>query len=470
MSHMARRDGVSARFCLEGMAAAAARATMALAMAAAPGCTPEVPRDPVPEEMIYDLQSRPPNVPQPTVLVMNPTTQHIDFSQAGVILPADCATAPTPPPGATPMPQAECEFDHYLQSLDGFPTVTPATAPASAALDPTTLTPANVVVVNATTGAVVPDAKVAFDTTSGHLVVRPARSWSVGATYWIGVRGYGNGVRAVGGKEVVGSTTHALLKRKESLTCNAKRPGPIMPACPGLELLSQSYPPEVATELLFQLEPAWEIYAAGGGFALMAAAGLPREELAVLWGFPVHSFSVAELDPTAGLVPAVVAPNEIHVAVQGTVDPASVKATVFMGDIGTVVLMDLTALGAMDLPKAIPPAEASYAAGGIVIRTAAPLVAGHQYGIFMTNGLVDTMGRPLVPPPISVLLSLQGTLVDAATGHSTISTVADADAAQLEAGRMQLAALFDNTVLKGVTGVGRDNLVYAFAFAVGGTP
>ncbi|HEY8926081.1 MAG TPA: hypothetical protein VIU64_16970 [Polyangia bacterium] len=464
---------MSARLSLDGMAAAgrARRATFAtLALAAAAGCTPDVPRDPVPEEMIYDLQSRPPNVPQPTVLVMNRTTGRIDFSQAGVILPTDCSMAQTPPPGATPMPQAECEFDHYLQRLDGFPTVTPATAPASAALDPTTLTGANVVVVNAATGAVVPDAKVSFDTTSGHLVVRPARSWSIGATYWIGVRGYGNGVRAVGGKEVVGSSTHALLKQTMSLTCMAVPPDPIAATCPGLQLLSQSYPSAVAMQLLFQLEPARQVYAAGGGFELMAAAGLPREELAVLWGFPVHSFSVAELDPPAGLVPAVVAPNEIHVAVQGTVDPASVKATVFMGDIGTVVLMDLSALAAMDLPKGIPPAEASYVAGDIVIRTAAPLVAGHQYGIFMTNGLTDATGRPLVPPPISVLLSLQGTLVDAATGHSTISTVADADAVQLEAGRMQLAALFDNTVLKGVTGVGRDNLVYAFAFAVGGTP
>ena len=106
----------------------------------------------------------------------------------------------------------------------------------------------------------------------------------------------------------------------------------------------------------------------------------------------------------------------------------------------------------------------------LVIKTAAPLVAGHQYGIFMTNGLLNATGAPFVPSPVSVLLSLQGTLIDPTTGGSAISTLADADAIQLEAGRAQLAALFDNTRLRAVTGVGRDNLVYAFAFAVGGTP
>jgi len=465
---MPSRESVAARLC---RGRATARASVAAAAIAAAGCTPDVPKDPVPEEMVYDLQSQPPNVPQPTVLVVNPTTRRIDFGQAGVVLPPDCATLKAPSPtGAPQLSQAECEFDQYLQSLDGFPTVTPATAPASAALDPATLTPGtNVVVVNATTGAVVPDAKATFDATSGHLVVRPARSWSIGATYWIGVRGYGNGVRAVGGKQVVGSSTHALLKQPMSLTCMAVPPGPIAASCPAFQLLSQSYDVATATQLLFQLEPVRQIYQASGGFELMAAAGLPREEVAVLWGFPVHSSSVAELDPTANLVPSVTAPNEIRVAVQGTVDPASVKAAVLTQNTGTVLLMDLTA-AATDLVMGIPPAEATYAAGSIVIRTAAPLVAGHQYGVFMTNGLVDAKGAPLVPSPISVLLSLQGTLVDPATGHSTISTVADADAVQLEAGRSQLAVLFNDTHFKALTGVGRDNLVYAFAFPLGGTP
>jgi len=98
-----------------------------------------------------------------------------------------------------------------------------------------------------------------------------------------------------------------------------------------------------------------------------------------------------------------------------------------------------------------------------------PLPAGHTIGLFFTNGLKDPGGNPLVASPVSKLLTLQAPLVDAA-GHSTVSGVNDAGAAQLEAGRQQLAPLFDNAALTGLTGINRDNLVYCFAFPLGATP
>ncbi|MEO5767391.1 MAG: hypothetical protein ABIS92_03490, partial [Polyangia bacterium] len=106
------------------------------------GCTPDVAQDPPAEAMEFDFDVAPPRVPQPTGLIFNPQSKHLDFSLAGVALPADCADA------APPLSQAECEFDKYLQTLDGFPTVTPAAAPATAPLAPESLTVgANVVVV-----------------------------------------------------------------------------------------------------------------------------------------------------------------------------------------------------------------------------------------------------------------------------------------------------------------------------------
>ena len=48
---------------------------------------------------------------------------------------------------------------------------------------------------------------------------------------------------------------------------------------------------------------------------------------------------------------------------------------------------------------------------------------------------------------MSVLLTLTAPLVDSA-GHSTVSGVADADAAALEAGRNALAPLFDNPTFR----------------------
>ena len=66
---------------------------------------------------------------------------------------------------------------------------------------------------------------------------------------------------------------------------------------------------------------------------------------------------------------------------------------------------------------------------------------------------------------MSKLLTLHGSLVDA-DGHSTISSVADANAAQLEVGRQQLAMLFDNAMLASLTGgwLTREELIYSFAF------
>ena len=93
--------------------------------------------------MEFDLTATPPRAPQPTFLVVNPQTGLIDFSLAGTPLPDDCATQ-------TALTQAQCQFDQWLQTLNGFPTVTPASAPASAPLDPATLTLGqNVVVVGA---------------------------------------------------------------------------------------------------------------------------------------------------------------------------------------------------------------------------------------------------------------------------------------------------------------------------------
>src|SRR5262245_3372853 len=104
-----------------------------LLAALAGACTPDVGSTPVPTSMQFDLTAMPPRVPQPTALIGNPQTGHIDFSLAGTPIPADCSTQ-------TALTEAQCEFDQWLQTLDGFPSLTTASAPASAALDPATLT------------------------------------------------------------------------------------------------------------------------------------------------------------------------------------------------------------------------------------------------------------------------------------------------------------------------------------------
>jgi hypothetical protein len=183
-----------------------------------------------------------------------------------------------------------------------------------------------------------------------------------------------------------------------------------------------------------------------------------------MFGFPIHTGSVAELDPAVGLVPLAAGPDEIRVAVHGPVEASTVSGFVVRERPGSVVLMDLTAAAAGDLVSGFPRIEAAFASGHVSITGNAPFTVGHQYGVFMTRAVTNPSGAPLVPPPISVLLTLTAPLVDA-SGHSQISSVSDADAAELEAGRKQLGTLFENPVFSALTGLSRDNLVYCFAFA-----
>jgi hypothetical protein len=431
-----------------------------MVLTASSTCVPNVGSNPTPASMQFDLTSTPPRAPQPTFLVVNPTTGHIDFSLAGTPIPADCTTQ-------TALTPAQCQFDQFLQTLDGFPSVTPATAPATAALDPATLTVGqNIVVVGLKGSGLLTSVPVSFDTTAGELTVGPPPTlWTLGEFYWIGVRGYANGVRAVGGGEVVGSPTMALIKQDNPLTCGAADPMHVDPTCPAFRVLVQGSTPALAAMQLFQLETIRLAYQSAHGFDAVAAAGLPKDETAVLWGFPIQTASVPVLAPTAGVVPKVVAPNQLRVLVQGTVDPATVSA-IPIGGSGSVLLLDLT-VAPNDFPDAFLTASAAYDAttSTIAITAGAPFTAGHLLGVFMTSAIHDAHGAPLVASPVAVLLALPSPLVDSA-GHSTVSGVSDADAAMLEAGRQALAQLFDNPGFAALTGITRQNLIYDFAFPV----
>jgi hypothetical protein len=345
--------------------------------------------------------------------------------------------------------------------------VTPATAPASGPLDTASLTLGeNVVAVAAKAGTPVTDAAVSFDDATRSLTVTPTQPWTLGEFYWFGVRGYANGVRDAGGGEVVGSPTMALIKQEGSLTCDAASPAELDPHCQFFPIVAQGSPDTAtATERLFQLEQVRMAYGAAHGFEAVAAAGLPREEIAVLWGFPIHTNSVPVLVPNTPAVPHVPAANQIAVGVQGPVDPATVSAFALPMTRGSVVVIDLTAAPTQDPVATFPPVAAQYvpSLGAIAIQAAAPFPAGHLIGLFFTNAIKSPDGAPLVASPVSVLLTLTAPLVEG--GHSTVSGVSDAEATALEAGRQGLAQVLDNPTLAALTGITRANLVYAYAFA-----
>jgi hypothetical protein len=433
-----------------------ARSPLLVLSLLAAACTPEIGTDPTPEVLQFDPSSMPPRVSEPSLVVLNPSTGRIDLSLAGITVPMDCAGQPA---GA----QAQCEFNQYLQSLDGFPTAAGARTPVSADVDLATATvPANVSVVEAKSLRAFNEVTVAYDGSKRYLTISPKKSWPAGGFVWIGVRGYDSGLRA-GGKPMVASVVYNLLKREDSLTCMSQTAEAIPETCAYLGLLSQQMGAAAARASLVRLEMLRVIMSSLQGWQLMETiGGIPKAEAAMLWAFPIHSGPVIDLNPAVGLTPKVVAADEIRLAVNGEVDPATVTAFRAFAQSGTVYLVNLTALATMS-PGAFPTITASYADGTITIKGAQPFVSGMTYGIFVTKGVKNAGGKSLVTPPLSVLLMARGKLVGD-DGKSTVSSVGDLEASLLEAGRMQLAPLFDNGLFVATTGITREQLAYLYAF------
>ena len=414
------------------------------------------PADALPATMQLDSTTSPPRVPQPIDLAIDPATGTIDLSRAGVVVPADCAS-----PGA--MPVAQCEFDHYLEALDGFPTLGPATAPASEALAPESL-PGRVVVLDRTKGTAVTDLAVSFDGAANQLAVTPTAGWEVGSTYVVAVRGFEGGVTTAGGGRVVAAPATFLLKQPTSLTCGAASIAAVAKDCAYVETASAILPAATVPALLFTLEGERQRLAKLDAWGAVAYAGVALGDVAVLWSFPIHSSPVAELDPSSGRVPRVVSASELRVAFKGELDAKTVSAWK-LGAKGTVFLLDLTALKASptDTAHGLPAFEAAVDGDEIVLKTGAALPTGHELGVLLTSGIASPSAKPLVPSPVTVLLRATGPLVDAA-GHSNVTEVGDADAAALEAGRSELATLLDDELFAMMTGLKRGAIAYVYAF------
>lgn len=435
-------------------------------------CAPDIAQDPPPQYMAFDPTAG--LSPQPTSAVINPGTGLIDLSLAGIMVPADCGSA-------TSMPQAQCEFLHYLESMDGFPTLSPASAPASAPLDLATLTmPDNLFIFDAVAGQVFTDPVVTFDASTLLLGIDPPTGWPVATTMIVAVRGYDNGVTTTDGQRVVAPVIYVLLKEPDPLTCGHATPAELMEdeSCPAYELLLAQLGDEAtAAASVFQLEAIRAGYAAGGVWDAVDAVGqMPREEVAIVWTFPTHSNSVAELNPTTGKVPVVEGDSVLRLPVKGPVDTASASAfNALSSPEGSVFLLNLTALEQLDIANGLPPFTVTYDAPDLVLTADSPLIDGALYAIVLrhledcpaagqTCAVKSPDGLPLVASPLTVFLRSRGPLVDA-DGNSNLTQLTDADAAQSESGRLLLKELLDNPTFIGLTSISqRDQIRYLYAF------
>ena len=465
---------------------------VALVMEAA--CAPEIANDPYPDTMQFDPTAEPPRSPEPNAVVINPDTGLIDFSVLGRWLPVyatDCQDVP-----ADVMPVAQCEFYMYLQTLDGFPSVSPVRAPVSAPLDPSTVVPATdaspgtLFVLDREGAEIVSNVQVGWREKTGYMTIESPTGWKLGHNYVMAVRGYDQGVRTADGNRVVASSTYFMLRQTESLlNCAPDAPDPVPVAqqtldhaCQWFELAEmQLHDPEAAASSLVSLEAIRQSFIHADHWKILdQVAHWNREEVAIVWSFPIHTNSVAELNPNTGTVPQVVDSRSLRLPVKGPIDPASLIPFDMLGpplpgDKGTVILLNLTALSAGNTFGGFPEFTVHLTTdGSIGIQTTAPMVDGELYGIILTvpsvedeaprNGVTSPDGRPIVPSPITVLLRSRGPVIDA-NGESLVSGITDEDGATIEAGRAQLVDLLDDPTFTAAAKVTRENIAYLYAFA-----
>lgn len=407
-------------------------------------------------------------IPLPNDLLKNPATGLLNVP-----------VQPTDSPAA-----AEFTTD-YLNTLDGFPVSAGASANAQGGgLDPATVNAdtVKVVVLSGAELAAPPviGCRKATPTAAdcSAITISPAAgSWGKARTLGVAIVGGAKGVKAADGSTVVASQVWAIVRSGASLVDCADL------ASPDCKALLTAAPVSLA-----QVK-ALEGLRRGYADALDALeADVPRADVALFWTFSTVSFPEATFDPSGSIIPF---PNDIlRSPTTGRLNlpiPAGAPALLanLLGGLNTLDGFSTTAAavsensdtrGAIDL-GAIDPAtldagtgfiKASNLATGLQPRVTrclncastlqadggvqtlqqlqfvpqAPLDEQTTYAAYVTTDLKDTAGKPVVAAPTFALLRLKNPLIDG-TGKATLSTITDAQAAQLEPLRLAGKASLD---------------------------
>ncbi|MGZ3440644.1 MAG: hypothetical protein ACXVDD_14075, partial [Polyangia bacterium] len=455
-----------------------ARSMLALvAVALAAGCEPPVPSPPPPTPpsvALFDPLGSPPVVPTPNdLLFTGGDGTHLN---------------PTDSPTDSP---AQRSLNVYLRRLNGFPASTAASAFFSAALDATTVsltTPAGVgsLVLVDTTALMLVGTDVATPSLTADgktILITPATQFIPGHRYAVLVFGGSDaaGLRGAAGERVVAAPTFFFLRSPNSLVGRCGDFTNPACACPSAALADpadtscHSVVLGLSDASARQAEPQRIALQNALGMLLPTVApGRDQNDVVLFWTFTISTQPFTIFDPTTGNIPfpndalidqttglvnlpipagdpmaatkmalntldgfSVSAPETIGVAGPAPVDPKTLVPN------RSVLFLNLT-------PQVITPQpeyRVTPAFGQIAFIPTAPLLSDqNRYGIVVTSGVSDTGGQPLLPPAPVWLATGPDPLVDG--GHSTVSVLSDAQAAQLEALRSaqqplvhQLAAL-----------------------------
>jgi len=267
-------------------------------------CAPDIPQNPKPNlvTMEFDPAAVPPVVPSPNDLAIDPTT--------GLV------TVP-PSPNDTP---AQIEFNRtYLNTLDGFPMESVATAPTSGDLNPATLGTGVLVLDITNPAAPVPVAATPSYTAGSKVltITPPDGAWTRGHEYVVVVVG-GSQTGAVqgaqSGQQVTGSPAWGLVTSTVPV-CALPDGGPGGPGSgclPTTDLICTASGTTgsacaAAAAQLQQIQSAYSpLLTALSG----APFNIPRSNVAILWTFRITSQAEVAFnpDPTSPVIPF---PNEI---------------------------------------------------------------------------------------------------------------------------------------------------------------
>lgn len=269
----------------------------ALTLGAA-SCAPDIKQDESPDVVLADFNpaGTPAVVPTPNDLAIDSTTGLVNA-------PID--------PNATP---AQQEFTKdYVNSLNGFPTsITASTKIAD--LDKTTVNSNSVRFIDLLAGTPIATPTVtptiAYDEDTDQLIVAPpATGWPKGGRYAIALVGGANGLKGVGGKQVVGSSVWSLASLEKSLVTCEDLTAPDCQASTDLIPSTKTDPSErikdqAATALrLEQLRRSYKPL-----LDAIAAQGVNRSDIVLLWTFRIMNMPEATFDPGASVIPF---PNNI---------------------------------------------------------------------------------------------------------------------------------------------------------------
>ncbi|HEU0033415.1 MAG TPA: hypothetical protein VFQ53_22440 [Kofleriaceae bacterium] len=365
---------------------------------------------------------------------------------------------------------AELEFYAYLETLDAWSSLMPASVELTGAIDMATVTPDNLQVWHlGTTPERVDDVRIELAADGKKLTIDPPRvGWVRGDRYYVVLRGGPQGVVGAQGERVECDAAFYFLRQTQPL--DAPEHEWAFPGDTHEERVANATKLETIRKDLAPM------------FDQLAARGIPREEVASLWAFTVTTRTELAMDKASQRMPLpinlMLDPKTGHVDVPLAPWDSALEAEAkqrlreFTGfALSSDLLFELTA--PVDTTTLNTTTVRLYQLGGgaptqieadvtlmpdhmhvLVTPRAGRLVEATLHVVIVDNGVRDIEGRPVVAMPAGHFLKSQSTVYDGTA--SQVAGVDAADAEKLEAGRVQIAAALDQ--------IGRDRILAAWPF------